>query len=173
MKWLKTGVFCATMALAGGALAQTGNQQDWQSDEGSHLNERAQPDKTRADRDSSVEVRGVVTEIDKKENTLTVVTPLPSASITEIGDAYVVDEGTRLVAIRGQWKKSSQIVRDGKTAKLQDLKEGDVVRTSYDAQTDTFGDLNAMSKKEIKKEISRELDRATREGKKLNREEKQ
>lgn len=172
MNWLKTSVFCTAFALSTGAMAQTDNNPpDWQT--GTPDAAQQNDPQAQMDTSSSIDVRGVVAEVDKKTNTLTVVTPLPSASITQIGDAFVVDESTRLVAIRGQWDKAARITRDGKPVKMNDLKEGDVVRTSYDSTTDSFGDVSAMSKDELKKEITREIDRAKKENKMMNKEMKE
>lgn len=165
--WLKTGVFCTALAFSTAAMAQDDmhNEPDWQTGAPeAHQNEP----QANADQGTPIDVRGVVADIDKKSNTLTVVTPLPSASITQIGDAFVVDESTKLVAIRGQWAKSAQITRDGKPVKLKDLKEGDIVRTSYDSSNDSFGDVDAMSKDELKKEVTREIDRAKKENKMMD-----
>lgn len=176
MNWLKTGVFCTAVAFSTGAMAQDDmhNEPDWQA--GSPDSAQQNDPHAKADKGTQgvpIDVNGVVAEVDKKTNTLTVVTPLPSASITQIGDAFVVDERTKLVAIRGQWEKSARITRDGKPVKINDLKEGDIVRTSYDSTTDSFGDVSAMSKGELKKEITREIDRAKEENKMMKKDMKE
>lgn len=170
MTWLKTKVFFAAVALSTAAIAQDDTQQQpWeQPDQGTMDQPTDQPTAT-GEQASKIDVSGVVTEVDKKANTLTVVTPLPSTSITQIGDAYIVDEQSRLVAIRGQWSEDGKIMRDGKDVKLGDLKEGDVVRTSFDASTDSFGDVDAMSKSELKKEIGKEIDKVKKEGQQMQK----
>lgn len=171
MTWLKTKVFCAAVALSTAAIAQDDTQQpsEWDTPEQGTTDQGMDQPSATDQQASKIDVSGVVTEIDKKENTITVVTPLPSTSITQIGDAYVVDQQSRLVAIRGQWSEQSKIMRDGKSVKLTDLKEGDVVRTSFDASTDSFGDVDAMSKSELKKEIGKEIDKVKKEGKEMKK----
>lgn len=166
MNWLKTGVFLTAFVFSTAAMAQN-DTPDWQT--GSPDAGQQDDSQASADQSAPIELRGVVAEVDKKSNTLTVVTPLPSANITQIGDAFVVDESTKLVAIRGQWDKGARITRDGKPVKMNDLKEGDVVRTSYDSTTDSFGDVSAMSKDELKKEITREIDKAKKENKMMRK----
>lgn len=157
--WLRNGAFGAVLALAGVAGAQDTQMERERA--------KTQPG-TMAPQDmrqqqgmagqqmDGIQVAGVVTDV--KGNMITVVTPLESeAEVEQIGEgAYLIDRQTQLVAFSGQIGKNTQVMLDGKTAKASDIKEGDVIRTSWDPQQESFGSLEVTSKKKIGEELKKE-----------------
>jgi hypothetical protein len=98
-------------------------------------------------------VMGVVTQVDRKGKALTIVTPSgQSTAIDQAGKELFIDQTTKFIAIRAPLEQGAPIMRDGKTASLSAIKEGDVVRTSFDSTGSTFTDVNAVSQLQIAKD---------------------
>lgn len=106
----------------------------------------------------SVQLAGVVSSVDKTAKTMTVVAPLGEREdLTKVGDAFLIDEKYSLVAIGGAYDPKATITRDGKMVKWSDLKEGDIIRTSYDPNTNSFAGGTATSKETVKKEFKKDM----------------
>lgn len=113
---------------------------------------------------------GVVTDVDAKSNTITFVAPVESTeTVARQGDTLIVDRDRNLIAIRAQVPKGSHIMRDGKQAKLNAIKEGDIVRTSFNEQNLTVQQVNAHSPEEIKKSLKEGHRELMKEGERMQR----
>lgn len=113
---------------------------------------------------TAMPIAGVVTQRDSA-GMLTVVAPLGATTeVVEVGqNAYVVDDRERLMAVEGRLGQGATITKDGKTARVTEIKEGDFVRATWNAQNQTFTKLEATSAKELRKESRKEQKPGTRE----------
>lgn len=101
----------------------------------------------------SKEVVGVVTNVDQSKKRMTVVAPIAfTEELAKVGGTVVVDKERSLVAISGAFSKDATIMRDGKVAQMADIKEGDIVRATFNHETESFGPLRVTSKDAIKKQ---------------------
>ena len=97
---------------------------------------------------------GVLTNIDGGKRMLTVVAPAGNeVDITNIGKTVFVDRDVNLVSVQAPIAANAQIWRDGQQVKISSLKEGDVVRTSFDPAKATFDGVAAVSSKQIDRDV--------------------
>lgn len=100
-------------------------------------------------------VTGVVTKLDAGKRMLTVVAPSGTEiDITNLGKTVFVDRGVDLVSVQAPVEKDVQVWRDGKQASFSSLKEGDVVRASFDPAKARFSSVSAVSQNQIDKDAS-------------------
>lgn len=93
-------------------------------------------------------VAGVVTSVDN--NKLSILAPSTAESeITKIGNSVIVEKNQSFQAVTGPLAPQAQIMRDGKKANLNDIKEGDVVHAAYDEANKNFSDIRAVSNHEF------------------------
>ena len=98
---------------------------------------------------------GVLTRIDTGKRMLTVVAPAGTeVDVTNIGKTVFVDHDVNLVSVQAPIAGNAQIWRDGQQVKLSSLKEGDVVRTSFDPAKASFEGVAAVSSKQIDQDVS-------------------
>lgn len=151
------GLTVGVLSLAGVAQAQSAQTgQSAQAGQKGHM--------------AGTMLSGVVTDVDTKANTITFVAPVEAAeSMVREGDSIIIDRQRNLIAIRAQVPKDSSIMRDGKQAKLHSIKEGDVVRTSFNEQSLTVQRVDAHSPAEIKKNLKEGHRELMREGEKMQK----
>jgi hypothetical protein len=175
MKRTIAGLAGAMLAFAStNVFAQT-NMDTRTQDTTVHKTAKTDTDTAQQDQ-SKLPVAGVVTGIDKKSNTLTIVVPgSTNVDMTKYGKALMTEQDTNLISLKAPVGQGAPLVRDGKSAKLSDIKEGDVVRTSFDPNAMSFLGVNAVSQKQIDKDIStaqkelqKEIKTMEKSGKKMN-----
>jgi len=95
-------------------------------------------------------VAGVVTKVDKMGHKVSIVAPTgKSTELQQLGQNILVESDVSFQALNGPVAKNTKILRDGKQASFNDLKEGDVVRAAYDPSTQTFSNIRAVSQIEV------------------------
>jgi len=129
-----------THRIAGIAVAalSLGSTLAWAAD--TSMNQKAQPGQATQAR---YPIAGIVTSVDKMGHKVSIVTPTGKATeVQQLGQNILIENGP--VAL------DTRILRDGKNATFNDLKEGDVVRAAYDPTTQTFSNIRAVSSSEVK-----------------------
>jgi Cu/Ag efflux protein CusF len=95
-------------------------------------------------------VAGVVTKIDSGKKQLTLVAPTGAeVEVERMGKSLFVEKGVNLVSIQAPIASSAQVFIDGKQSSFSNLKEGDVVRASFDPNQQAFLNVAAVTPKEI------------------------
>jgi Cu/Ag efflux protein CusF len=177
MKKTMAGLAGAMLALtSANVLAQTTGSSRTQDTTQMRQNQKSTDTAQGDTAQSNIPVAGVVTSIDKKSNTVTIVTPASTnVDMTKWGKSLVTEEETNLISIKAPLSQGAPLLRDGKSAKLGDIKEGDVVRTSFDPNAMSFTGINAVSQRQIdkdinqaQKELKREVKTMEKTGKQMN-----
>jgi hypothetical protein len=133
----------------GGSMGQSG-----QAGQPGQMGQSGQMGRTgQMGQQTAMPIAGVVTMRDSS-GLLTVIAPLADTTqVSQIGqNAYVVDPGEKIMALEGKPGEGATITKDGKTARASELKEGDFVRATWNAQSQTFTRIEATSPKELRKE---------------------
>jgi hypothetical protein len=96
-------------------------------------------------------IAGVVTSVDPHSSTLSIVAPMGSETeVRQVGQNLLIEKGVNYLAVNGPVATNTKVTVDGRRASLNDVKEGDVVRASFDSKTQTFSNINAVSTSEVK-----------------------
>ena len=137
-----------THRIAGIAVAalSLGSTLAWAAD--TSMNQKAQPGQATQAR---YPIAGIVTSVDKMGHKVSIVTPTGKATeVQQLGQNILIESDVNFQALNGPVALDTRILRDGKNATFNDLKEGDVVRAAYDPTTQTFSNIRAVSSSEVK-----------------------